>query len=72
MFVVVVAFGEVSQVASALTPVPGGVGPMTIAALIITHCKQPATMQALWHRDACIAMGFELSRIRLVSSALSS
>ena len=29
-----VAFGEVSQVASALTPVPGGVGPMTIAALI--------------------------------------
>jgi hypothetical protein len=29
-----VAFDEVSQVASALTPVPGGVGPMTIAALI--------------------------------------
>lgn len=25
---------EVSQVASALTPVPGGIGPMTIAALI--------------------------------------
>lgn len=29
-----VASREVSQVASALTPVPGGIGPMTIAALI--------------------------------------
>ena len=29
-----VAFGPVSQVASAITPVPGGVGPMTIAMLL--------------------------------------
>ena len=29
-----VAFEEVSKVASALTPVPGGVGPMTIACLL--------------------------------------
>ena len=29
-----VAFGEVSKVAKALTPVPGGVGPMTIACLL--------------------------------------
>lgn len=29
-----VAFREVSRLASAVTPVPGGVGPMTIAALI--------------------------------------
>ena len=29
-----VAFGEVSQVASAITPVPGGVGPLTIAMLL--------------------------------------
>lgn len=29
-----VAFDEVSQVASAITPVPGGVGPMTIAMLL--------------------------------------
>ncbi|KAG1662002.1 hypothetical protein FOA52_012173 [Chlamydomonas sp. UWO 241] len=29
-----VAFDEVSQVASAITPVPGGVGPMTIAAVL--------------------------------------
>ena len=29
-----VAFDEVSKVASALTPVPGGVGPMTIACLL--------------------------------------
>jgi methylenetetrahydrofolate dehydrogenase (NADP+)/methenyltetrahydrofolate cyclohydrolase len=29
-----VAFDEVSGVAAAITPVPGGVGPMTIAALM--------------------------------------
>ncbi len=29
-----VAFGEVSKVAKAITPVPGGVGPMTIACLL--------------------------------------
>jgi len=29
-----VAFGEVKEVASWLTPVPGGVGPMTIAMLM--------------------------------------
>jgi len=29
-----VAFGPVSQIASAITPVPGGVGPMTIAMLL--------------------------------------
>jgi methylenetetrahydrofolate dehydrogenase (NADP+)/methenyltetrahydrofolate cyclohydrolase len=29
-----VAFAEVSQVAGAITPVPGGVGPMTIACLL--------------------------------------
>ena len=29
-----VAFSEASQVASAITPVPGGVGPMTIAMLL--------------------------------------
>ena len=29
-----VAFDEVSEVAAAITPVPGGVGPMTIAMLL--------------------------------------
>jgi methylenetetrahydrofolate dehydrogenase (NADP+)/methenyltetrahydrofolate cyclohydrolase len=29
-----VAFDEVSEIASAITPVPGGVGPMTIASLL--------------------------------------
>jgi methylenetetrahydrofolate dehydrogenase (NADP+)/methenyltetrahydrofolate cyclohydrolase len=29
-----VAFGEAGRVASAITPVPGGVGPMTIACLL--------------------------------------
>jgi methylenetetrahydrofolate dehydrogenase (NADP+)/methenyltetrahydrofolate cyclohydrolase len=30
-----VAFAEVAQVAGAITPVPGGVGPMTIACLML-------------------------------------
>ena len=29
-----VAFAEVAEVAGAITPVPGGVGPMTIACLL--------------------------------------
>jgi methylenetetrahydrofolate dehydrogenase (NADP+)/methenyltetrahydrofolate cyclohydrolase len=40
-----VAFGEVSEKASAITPVPGGVGPMTIAMLMantVRACKQAA------------------------------
>ena len=38
-----VAFDEVSQKASAITPVPGGVGPMTIAMLMsntVKACRQ--------------------------------
>ena len=34
-----VAFDEVSKVASAITPVPGGVGPMTVAMLISNTVK---------------------------------
>ena len=30
-----VAFAEAAQVAGAITPVPGGVGPMTIACLLV-------------------------------------
>jgi methylenetetrahydrofolate dehydrogenase (NADP+)/methenyltetrahydrofolate cyclohydrolase len=30
-----VDFGPVSKVASAITPVPGGIGPMTIAQLLV-------------------------------------
>ena len=37
-----VAFEEVSQVAAAVTPVPGGIGPMTIAAVLHN------TIQAAW------------------------
>ncbi len=36
-----VAFGEAREVAGAITPVPGGVGPMTIACLLantLTAC----------------------------------
>jgi methylenetetrahydrofolate dehydrogenase (NADP+)/methenyltetrahydrofolate cyclohydrolase len=39
-----VAFAEAAQVASAITPVPGGVGPMTIACLlrntVAAACRQ--------------------------------
>jgi methylenetetrahydrofolate dehydrogenase (NADP+) / methenyltetrahydrofolate cyclohydrolase len=34
-----VAFDEVAEVASAITPVPGGVGPMTIACLLSNTLK---------------------------------
>jgi methylenetetrahydrofolate dehydrogenase (NADP+)/methenyltetrahydrofolate cyclohydrolase len=34
-----VAFGEASQVAGAITPVPGGVGPMTIACLMVNTVR---------------------------------
>lgn len=34
-----VAFDEVSQVAGAITPVPGGVGPMTVTALMLNTFK---------------------------------
>jgi methylenetetrahydrofolate dehydrogenase (NADP+)/methenyltetrahydrofolate cyclohydrolase len=34
-----VAFDEVAEVASAITPVPGGVGPMTVACLLRNTLK---------------------------------
>jgi methylenetetrahydrofolate dehydrogenase (NADP+)/methenyltetrahydrofolate cyclohydrolase len=34
-----VAFGEVVEVAGAVSPVPGGVGPMTIAYLLSNVCR---------------------------------
>jgi methylenetetrahydrofolate dehydrogenase (NADP+) / methenyltetrahydrofolate cyclohydrolase len=34
-----VAFAEVAEVAGAITPVPGGVGPMTIACLMLNTLK---------------------------------
>jgi len=41
-----VAFGPVAEIASAITPVPGGVGPMTIAMLLRN------TLQAMEQADA--------------------
>lgn len=38
-----VAFDEVSQIASAITPVPGGVGPMTIA-MLMNNCLEAALL----------------------------
>ena len=42
-----VAFAEVSQVAGAITPVPGGVGPMTIACLMLNTLTAACTQNGL-------------------------
>jgi methylenetetrahydrofolate dehydrogenase (NADP+)/methenyltetrahydrofolate cyclohydrolase len=42
-----VAFAEVSQVAGAITPVPGGVGPMTIACLMANTVRAACTAAGL-------------------------
>ena len=46
-----VAFAEASEVAAAITPVPGGVGPMTIAVLLRN------TLVAAYRRE-----GFDLAK----------
>ena len=40
-----VAFSEVAPLASAITPVPGGVGPMTIAMLLQNTVKSWQNLQ---------------------------
>ena len=42
-----VAFGEVAEVAGAITPVPGGVGPMTIACLMLNTLKAACMQNGL-------------------------
>ena len=42
-----VAFAEVAEVASAITPVPGGVGPMTIACLLRNTLEAAERAQAV-------------------------
>ena len=42
-----VAFAEVAEVAGAITPVPGGVGPMTIACLMLNTLKAACTQNGL-------------------------
>jgi methylenetetrahydrofolate dehydrogenase (NADP+)/methenyltetrahydrofolate cyclohydrolase len=42
-----VAFGEASQVAGAITPVPGGVGPMTIACLLVNTVRAACAIHGL-------------------------
>ena len=42
-----VAFAEVAKVAGALTPVPGGVGPMTIACLLANTVRAACTIAGL-------------------------
>jgi methylenetetrahydrofolate dehydrogenase (NADP+)/methenyltetrahydrofolate cyclohydrolase len=42
-----VAFGEASQVAGAISPVPGGVGPMTIACLMVNTVRAASAIAGL-------------------------
>ena len=42
-----VAFAEVSQVAGAITPVPGGVGPMTVACLLVNTLRAACAIHGL-------------------------
>jgi methylenetetrahydrofolate dehydrogenase (NADP+)/methenyltetrahydrofolate cyclohydrolase len=42
-----VAFAEAAQVAGAITPVPGGVGPMTIACLLLNTLRAGCTQKGL-------------------------
>jgi methylenetetrahydrofolate dehydrogenase (NADP+)/methenyltetrahydrofolate cyclohydrolase len=42
-----VNFAEASQVAGAITPVPGGVGPMTIACLLVNTVRAASAIHGL-------------------------
>jgi methylenetetrahydrofolate dehydrogenase (NADP+)/methenyltetrahydrofolate cyclohydrolase len=42
-----VAFDEAAQVAGAITPVPGGVGPMTIACLLVNTVRAACAIHGL-------------------------
>jgi methylenetetrahydrofolate dehydrogenase (NADP+)/methenyltetrahydrofolate cyclohydrolase len=42
-----VAFAEVAEVAGAITPVPGGVGPMTIACLLVNTVRAACAIRGL-------------------------
>jgi methylenetetrahydrofolate dehydrogenase (NADP+)/methenyltetrahydrofolate cyclohydrolase len=42
-----VAYGEVANVAGAITPVPGGVGPMTIACLLLNTLRATCAQKGL-------------------------
>ena len=42
-----VAYAEAMQVAGAITPVPGGVGPMTIACLLLNTLRAACAQKGL-------------------------
>ena len=52
-----VAFDEVSGVAGAITPVPGGVGPMTIACLLANTLRAACTISG--YQMPASGMGIE-------------
>jgi methylenetetrahydrofolate dehydrogenase (NADP+)/methenyltetrahydrofolate cyclohydrolase len=42
-----VAFAEATEIAGAITPVPGGVGPMTIACLLVNTLRAACAIKGL-------------------------
>jgi methylenetetrahydrofolate dehydrogenase (NADP+)/methenyltetrahydrofolate cyclohydrolase len=42
-----VAFAEAAKVAGAITPVPGGVGPMTVACLLVNTLRATCAIHGL-------------------------
>ena len=42
-----VAFAEAAEVAAAITPVPGGVGPMTIASLLVNTVRAACALEGI-------------------------
>ena len=46
-----VAFAEAAEIAGAITPVPGGVGPMTIACLLLNTLRAACAAAGLRQPD---------------------
>ena len=52
-----VAFAEAARVAGAITPVPGGVGPMTVACLLLSTLRAASRQHGLPDPDVGAALG---------------
>jgi methylenetetrahydrofolate dehydrogenase (NADP+)/methenyltetrahydrofolate cyclohydrolase len=58
-----VAFAEVSEVAGAITPVPGGVGPMTIACLLANTVRAACALAGFTAPPQWFATGMEVKNV---------
>ncbi len=58
-----VAFAEVSEVAGAITPVPGGVGPMTIACLLVNTVRAACALAGFTAPTLWFTTGMEVKNV---------